>query len=131
MQQSTPIRFRIPLAPALLFNPATVRRWMKPHPEVGKRQRSPYMIRAGGSRATRTVSRSRRADRLEGAMAYKETLSAVAGGRDDVVAQLRRLADRIEQLALSDAAEILVLLEPVLDDLRRQAALALERPPGR
>jgi hypothetical protein len=30
-------------------------------------------------------------------MAYKETLSAVAGGRADLVAQLRNLADRIEQ----------------------------------
>jgi len=27
-------------------------------------------------------------------------------------------------------AEILILLEPVLDNLRRQAALALERAPG-
>jgi hypothetical protein len=27
-------------------------------------------------------------------------------------------------------AEVLVLLEPVLDDLRRRAALALERAPG-
>jgi hypothetical protein len=35
-------------------------------------------------------------------MAYKETLSAVAGGRADVVALLRSLADRIEDLALTE-----------------------------
>jgi hypothetical protein len=34
-------------------------------------------------------------------------------------------------LPLDAAAEVLVLLEPVLDDLRRQAALALERAPTR
>jgi hypothetical protein len=39
------------------------------------------------------------------------------------------LADRLERLALPDVADVLVLLEPTLDDLRRQAALALERAP--
>ena len=62
-------------------------------------------------------------------MAYEETLSAVVGGRAEVVAQLRRVADRLERLALPDVAEVLVLLEPALHDLRRQAALALERAP--
>jgi hypothetical protein len=51
-------------------------------------------------------------------------------GRAGTVAQLRSLADRIEHLAITDVAQVLVLLEPVLDDLRRQATLALERAPG-
>ena len=62
-------------------------------------------------------------------MPFTETLSAVAGGRADLVAQLRNLADRIEHLTLVDVAEVLVRLEPVLNDLRHQAALALERVP--
>jgi hypothetical protein len=37
---------------------------------------------------------------------------------------------RLEQLALDAVAEVLVLLEPTLDDLRRQAAFALERAPA-
>jgi hypothetical protein len=58
---------------------------------------------------------------------YETTLATVAPGRAAAVAQLRQLADRLEHLALADVAEVLVLLEPTLDDLRRQAALALER----
>jgi hypothetical protein len=58
------------------------------------------------------------------------TLAAVAGGRADVVAELRSLADRIEHLALADAAEVLVLLEPALSDLWRQTVFALEPAPG-
>jgi hypothetical protein len=55
------------------------------------------------------------------------TLETLAAGRAAAVARLRQLAARLEQLPLADVAEVLVLLEPVLDDLRRQAALALER----
>ena len=62
---------------------------------------------------------------------YETTLATVAAGRAATVAQLRRLADRLDQLPLADVAEVLVLLEPVLDDLRRQAAFALERAPAR
>jgi hypothetical protein len=51
-------------------------------------------------------------------------------GRARTVAQFRTLADRLEHLALTDAAEVLVLLEPALSGLWRQAALALERAPG-
>ncbi len=50
--------------------------------------------------------------------------------RAAAVAQLRQLADHLEQLPLDDVVEVLVLLEPVLDDLRRQAAFALERAPS-
>jgi hypothetical protein len=59
---------------------------------------------------------------------YETTLATVAAGRAAAVAELRTLADRLERLALDDAAEVLVLLESVLDDLRRQAAL--ERAPA-
>jgi hypothetical protein len=61
---------------------------------------------------------------------YAATLATVAAGRAAAVAELRRLADRLDALALADVAEVLVLLEPVLDDLRRQAAVALERAPA-
>jgi hypothetical protein len=57
------------------------------------------------------------------------TLGAVAAGRATAVADLRRLADRLEALALDDAAEALVLLELVLGELRHHAALALDRVP--
>jgi hypothetical protein len=58
-----------------------------------------------------------------------DTLAAVAAGRTDVVGQLRQLADRLEQLPLDAAAEVLVGLEHVLDELRRQAAHVLDRGP--
>src|SRR5262249_12392172 len=54
----------------------------------------------------------------------------VAAGRAAAVAQLRDLATRLEQLPFDAVAEALVLLEPTLDDLRRQAALALDRAPA-
>jgi hypothetical protein len=57
------------------------------------------------------------------------TLATVHAGRAGTVAQLRNLADRLEHLALADVTEVLVLLEPALSDLWRQAALALERAP--
>jgi hypothetical protein len=62
--------------------------------------------------------------------AFAETLPAVAAGRAAAVAQLRDLATRLEQLPLDAVAEVLVLLEPTLDDLRRQATFALERAPA-
>jgi hypothetical protein len=58
------------------------------------------------------------------------TLATVAAGRTAAVAQLRALAATLEALPLDAVAEVLVLLEPTLDDLRRQAALALERTHG-
>jgi hypothetical protein len=61
---------------------------------------------------------------------YETTLATVAAGRTAAVAQLRGLADRLEQVPLDAVAEVLVLLEPVLDDLRRQGALALDRAPA-
>jgi hypothetical protein len=61
---------------------------------------------------------------------YGQTLATVAAGRTAAVGQLRQLATRLEQLPLDDAAEVLVLLEPALDDLRRQAALVFERLPA-
>jgi hypothetical protein len=61
---------------------------------------------------------------------FADTLATVAAGRTAAVAQLRELAARLEALPLDAVAEVLVLLEPTLDDLRRQAALALERAPG-
>ena len=62
---------------------------------------------------------------------YEITLATVAAGRAAAVSQLRDLATRLEQLPLDAVAEVLVLLEPTLDDLRRQAAFALERAPAR
>jgi hypothetical protein len=61
---------------------------------------------------------------------FADTLATVAAGRAAAVAQLRQLAARLDQLPLEDVAKVLVLLEPVLDDLRRQAAFALERAPA-
>jgi hypothetical protein len=58
------------------------------------------------------------------------TLASVAAGRTAAVTQLRRLAAALEALPLDAVAEVLVLLEPVLDDLRSQAAVALERAPA-
>ena len=62
--------------------------------------------------------------------AYETTPATVAAGRAATVAQLRTLASRLEQLPLDAVAEVLVLLDPALDDLRRQAAVALERAPA-
>jgi len=61
--------------------------------------------------------------------AFTQTLATVAAGRAAAVAQLRQLAAQLEALPLDSVAEVLVLLEPTLDDLRRQAAFALERAP--
>jgi hypothetical protein len=61
---------------------------------------------------------------------YADTLATVAAGRAAAVAELRSLAGRLEALPLAAVAEVLVLLERVLDDLRRQATFALERAPA-
>jgi hypothetical protein len=58
---------------------------------------------------------------------HADTLAALAAGRTDVVCQL---ADRLERLPLDAAAEVLIGLEHVPDELRRQAAFALERAPA-
>jgi hypothetical protein len=42
----------------------------------------------------------------------------------------RQLAAALEALPLDSVAEVLVLLEPTLEDLRRHAGLALERAPA-
>jgi hypothetical protein len=60
---------------------------------------------------------------------YADTLSTVATGRVAAVERLRMLATRLEQLPLDTAADVLVLLEPTLVALERQAGLALERAP--
>jgi hypothetical protein len=65
---------------------------------------------------------------MDPAIPYKTTLATVGAGRAAAVAQLRSLADRIEQLALTDVAEVLILLEPVLDDLRPGDARARACP---
>jgi hypothetical protein len=61
---------------------------------------------------------------------YADTLATVAAGRTALVERLRTIATRLEALPLDAATEVLVLLEPTLDDLRRQAVLALERAPA-
>jgi hypothetical protein len=61
---------------------------------------------------------------------YADTLATVAAGRAAAVAELRSLAGRLEALPLNAVAEVLVLIEPTLADLRRAAALALERAPA-
>jgi len=43
---------------------------------------------------------------------------------------LRTLTERLEQLPLVDAVEVLILLEPALAAFERQANLALERAPS-
>jgi hypothetical protein len=62
--------------------------------------------------------------------AFTDTLVTVAAGRTAVVTELRELAAALEALPLDAIAEVLVLLEPTLDGLRRQAAFALERAPA-
>jgi hypothetical protein len=55
----------------------------------------------------------------------------VAAGRTALVARLRTIAARLEELPLDAAAEVLVLLEPAVAAFEGQAALALERAPTR
>jgi hypothetical protein len=43
---------------------------------------------------------------------YQTTLPTVAAGRAAVVARLRALATRIDELPLDVAAEVLILIEP-------------------
>src|SRR5262245_2676815 len=61
---------------------------------------------------------------METVPAYGPTLAVVAAGRTAALHQLRQSAGRLDQLPLDAAAEVLVLLEPALVALRRQAALA-------
>jgi hypothetical protein len=61
---------------------------------------------------------------------HADTLATIAAGRTAAVAQLRDLAAQLDALPLDAVAEVVVLLEPTLDDLRRQAAFALERAPA-
>jgi hypothetical protein len=61
---------------------------------------------------------------------FADTLATVAAGRVALVARLRALATRVEELPLDAAAEVLVLLEPALAALEQQASLALERAPS-
>jgi hypothetical protein len=63
--------------------------------------------------------------------AFAQTLPTVATGRAAVVARLRALATRLDDLPLDVAAVVLVLLEPALEALERQATLALERAPAK
>jgi hypothetical protein len=67
---------------------------------------------------------------MDPAAPYKTTLATAGAGRYAAVAQLQSLADRLRHLPLADVAEVLVLPEPVLDDLRHQATLALGRRPA-
>jgi hypothetical protein len=60
---------------------------------------------------------------------YADTLATVAAGRTALVDRLRTIAARVEGLPLDAAAEVLVLLEPAVAALEREAALALERAP--
>jgi hypothetical protein len=60
--------------------------------------------------------------------AFQTTLSTLAPGRAAVVALLRALATRLDELPLDTAADVLVLVEPALEAFERQAAL--EREPG-
>ena len=60
---------------------------------------------------------------------HADTLAAVAAGRTAAVAQLRQLADRLERLPLDAAAEVLIGLEHVLDELRRWRRTCSSAPP--
>ena len=66
---------------------------------------------------------------METPPSYATTLATVAAGRAAAVAELRQLADRLEQLPVDAAAEALTRLEHALVALERQAGLALERAP--
>jgi hypothetical protein len=61
---------------------------------------------------------------------YAGTLATVATGRTALVARLRTIAARVEELPLDAAAEVLVLLEPAMAALEQDAARALERAPA-
>jgi hypothetical protein len=61
---------------------------------------------------------------------YTDTLATVATGRTALVARLRSIAARIEELPLDAAAEVLILLEPAMTAQEQQAARALERAPA-
>jgi hypothetical protein len=50
---------------------------------------------------------------------FTDTLATLAAGRTATVARLRALADRIDELPLDAAAEMLVLLEPALAALEK------------
>jgi hypothetical protein len=82
----------------------------------------------GRSRASAPL-RLQRGAMETAAPSYAGTLDTVAAGRTATVLEIRQLADRLEALPRTDVAEVLLLLEPAFDDLRRQAALALERAP--
>ena len=47
-----------------------------------------------------------------------------------MVARLRAIAGRIQELPLDAAAEVLILIEPALAAFEQHAALALERAPA-
>ena len=61
---------------------------------------------------------------------FTDTLPTVAAGRTALVARLRTIATRIEELPLDAAAEALILLEPAMAALEQQAAQALKRAPA-
>ena len=61
---------------------------------------------------------------------YSATLASLNSGRAATVARLRVLTERLEQLPLDDAVEVIVLLEPALAAFDRQANLALECAPS-
>jgi hypothetical protein len=60
---------------------------------------------------------------------YADTLATVAAGCTALVARLRTIAARIEELPLESAAEVLALLEAPMAAFEQHAALALERAP--
>ena len=60
---------------------------------------------------------------------YSDTLEP-RSRRTALVARLRTIAARLEELPLDAAAEVLVLLGPAVDGLERHAELALERAPA-
>jgi hypothetical protein len=60
---------------------------------------------------------------------FTDTLATVAAARTALVAHLRAIASRVEELPPDSVAEVLVLLEPATAAFEREAALALERAP--
>src|SRR5262245_53985942 len=100
-------------------SPAPPSRSRTRSPASPRRPRHPTSGRPGGRATTCAMHEP-----------FATTLDALAAGRAAAVSQLRTLADHLERLALHDVAEVLVLLEPTLDALRRQATFALERAPA-
>ena len=63
-------------------------------------------------------------------MPYAETLATLAAGRTALVARLRIIAARVEELPLESAAEMLGVLKAAVAACEQRAAPVLKRAPA-